>query len=187
MVRARHSQNDRYWSPVNRHELVECKKAHCEKAIAWVGIIDGRCLPVVWIDGSVNGKNYLEKGLKDTVWQNVKHVPTRKEYWFQQDGAICHVTAQCSSFLRSKFGDRIISRNTQQHWPPYSLNLYHWTILFEANVRNMWRRRSPRTHVISVGAATYLQRTSMRKMVRHNRKRAAPCIDSLGGHFEQLL
>ena len=115
-----HSQNDRYWSPVNRHVLVECKKAHGEKAMAWLGIIDDRCFPVVWFDGSVNGEVYLEKVLKDTVWQNVKHVATRKEYWLQQDRASCHVTAQCLSFLRSKFGDQILSRNTQHHWPPYS-------------------------------------------------------------------
>ena len=44
--------------------------------------------------GSVNGKAYLEKVLKDTVWRNVKHVTTRKEYWFQQDGASCNVTAR---------------------------------------------------------------------------------------------
>ena len=31
-------------SPVNRHEFVECKKAQGEKAMAWVGIINGRCL-----------------------------------------------------------------------------------------------------------------------------------------------
>ena len=47
-------------TPVNRHELVECKKARGEKAMAWVGIIDGRCLPVVWFDVSVNGDVYLE-------------------------------------------------------------------------------------------------------------------------------
>ena len=64
--------NERYWSPVNRHESVECKKAHGETAMAWVGIIDGRCLPDVWFDGSViNGEVYLEKVLKGTVWQNV--------------------------------------------------------------------------------------------------------------------
>ena len=56
-----HSQNDIYWSPVNRHELVECKKAHGENAMAWVGIIDGGCLLVVWFDGSVNGEVYLDK------------------------------------------------------------------------------------------------------------------------------
>ena len=69
--------------------------------MAWVGIINGPCLTVVWFDRSVNKKVYLEKVLKDTVWQNVKLVATKKEYWFQQDGASCHVTAQCLSFLRS--------------------------------------------------------------------------------------
>ena len=88
--------------------------------MAWVGIIDGRCLPVVWFEGSVNGEVYREKFLKDTVQPNVKHVATRKKYRFQHDAASCHVTAQYSSFLRTKFGDRIISRNTQHHWPPYS-------------------------------------------------------------------
>ena len=58
---------DRYWSPVNRYELVESRKAHGEKAMAWVSIIDGRCLLVVWFDGSVNGEVYLEKVLKYTV------------------------------------------------------------------------------------------------------------------------
>ena len=69
-------QNDRYWSPVNR--LVECKKANGEKAMAWVSTIEGRCLPVVWFDRSVNWEVYPEKVSKDTVLQNVKHVATRK-------------------------------------------------------------------------------------------------------------
>ena len=34
---------------------------------------------------------------------------------------------------------------------------YHWTIIFGANVRNTWRRRSLRTYVISVCASTDLQ------------------------------
>ena len=46
--------------------------------MAWVGIIDGRCFPVVWFDGSVNGESVV-KVLKDTVWQNIKHVATRKK------------------------------------------------------------------------------------------------------------
>ena len=43
-----HSQNDRYWPPVNGHELVECKKTHGEKAKAheWALLTVGvfRCL-----------------------------------------------------------------------------------------------------------------------------------------------
>ena len=44
-----HSQNDRYWSTrISRMQEGSQWKAY-------VGIIDGRCLPVVWFDGSVNG------------------------------------------------------------------------------------------------------------------------------------
>ena len=85
--------------------------------MAWVGIINGPCLTVVWFDRSVNKKVYLEKVLKDTVWQNVKLVATKKEYWFQQDGASCHVTATSNIIFGRPFTN--------------------WTILFGANVRNM--------------------------------------------------
>ena len=37
--------------------------------------------------------------------------------WFQQDGAIYHVTAPCLQFLSSKFGVKLISRRTDHHWP----------------------------------------------------------------------
>ena len=116
-------QISRYWAPSNPHTVIECKKAHGEKVMAWVGIVDGRILPVVWFQGSVNSKVYLEQVLKNTVWQSVKNLATRIQYWFQQDGASCHVTAECLDFLHAKFGERIISRSTIHHWPPYSPDL----------------------------------------------------------------
>ena len=114
-------------------ELVECKKAHGEKAMPWVGIIDGGCLPVVWIDGSVNREVYLEKVLKNTVWQNVKHVATRKEYCFQQDGASCHVTAQY--FVIFAIESSLATRNIIGHHVLQTF--HHLAIIFGANVRNM--------------------------------------------------
>ena len=42
----------RHWAPSNPHTVIECKKAHDEKVMAWVGIVDGRILPVVWFQGS---------------------------------------------------------------------------------------------------------------------------------------
>ena len=186
-----HIQNDRYWSTVNRHELVECKKAHCEKAMAWVDIIDGRCLPVVWFDGSVYGEAYLEKILMDTVWQNVKHMATRKEYWFQQNGANYHVTAQCLSFSRSKFENRIISRNTQHHWPPYSPDHSPLDYCFWIQCTQYVKKEKPKNmcdlRQCINRFAENIDEEALRKMVPHNRKRTALCIDSLGGNFEQLL
>ena len=48
---------------------------------------------------------------------------TRRQYWFQHDGASCHVTGECLEFLQSKYGERIISRRTAHDWPPYSPDL----------------------------------------------------------------
>ena len=48
---------------------------------------------------------------------------TRKQYWFQQDGASVHCTPEVLAFLASKFGARVISRNTEHSWPPYSPDL----------------------------------------------------------------
>ena len=85
-----------------------CNKAHGAKVMAWVGIVDGQVLPVHWFQGSVDG----------LTWQSRA---TRRHFWFQQDSASPHCT-DCT-FLASKIGDRVISRRTEHHWPPYSPDL----------------------------------------------------------------
>ena len=47
-------KNTVYWCPSNPH-IVPCKKTHGEKVKAGVGIVDGKCLPVDWFEGSVKG------------------------------------------------------------------------------------------------------------------------------------
>ena len=140
-----HSENDRYWAPANPHEVVECKKAHGEKIMAWVGFVDGRCLPVVWFNRSVNGDKYLNSVLKGTVWPAVRNIATRSKYWFQQDGASSHVTTPCLDFLKEKFGDRLISRKTAHHWPPYSPDLSPLDFSFWNHVTVNMKKRQPRT------------------------------------------
>ena len=46
-------KNDVCWGPVNPNYVVPCKKAHGTKIMAWVGIVDGRVLPVYCFNGSV--------------------------------------------------------------------------------------------------------------------------------------
>ena len=53
-------QTNRFWAPFNPHDVIQCKKAHRKKAMCWVGIVNGRCLSVVWFEGSVDSKVYLE-------------------------------------------------------------------------------------------------------------------------------
>lgn len=186
-----HSQNDRYWAPANQHEVVECNKAHGEKIMAWVGIVDGRCLPVVWFNGSVNSDVYLDQVLKRTVWPAVRNIATRQQYWFQQDGASCHVTTRCLDFLKEKFGDRIISRNTDHHWPPYSPDLSPLDFSVWNQVTVNMKKMQPGTledlKVIVEDIASTMSEELLRKIARHTRKRAALCVQENGGHFEHLL
>ena len=43
--------------------------------------------------------------------------------WFQQDGATCHTATATIDLLKSKFGDKLISKNGPVNWPPRSCNL----------------------------------------------------------------
>ena len=126
--------------------------------------------------------------MRKFTWRNFKHFATRKEYWFQQDGTSCHVTAQCLSFLRSKFGDRITFaiRNIIGHNIRQTFHHWFWSQCTQyvnkekpKNICDLRRRVNE--------FAENIDEEALRKMVRHNRERAALCIDSLGGHFVQLL
>ena len=70
--------------------------------MTWVGMVDGIIFPIVCFEISVNYDVYLEKVLKNSVWHAFEAVSTRRQYWFLQDGASCHVTAQCLQFLSSE-------------------------------------------------------------------------------------
>ena len=184
-------QNTRFWAPKNPKNVLECKKAYGEKAMAWVGMVDGRILPVVWFEGSVNSEVYLEQVLKNAVWNAVKGVATRRMYWFQQDGATCHVTDSCLDFLKSKFGNRIISRRTEHHWPPSSPDLSPLDFSFWAQaMQEVYRCRPttlPALKSVVEDFAANIDPETVRKMARNVQKRASLCRDQSGGHFEHLL
>ena len=127
------------WAPENPHNIVERKRAHGKKVMAWVGIVYGKCLEVHWFEGPVDGAAYLEM-LKTVVWPAVRHHATRLQYWFQQDGAFPHVTAPVMEFLRAKFGDRIISRNSEHHCTgrPTAQTSRAWTSVSGLRSWHMW-------------------------------------------------
>jgi hypothetical protein len=179
-----------HWCPSNPHNIVPCKKAHGEKVMAWVGIVDGKCLPVHWFEGSVNAESYL-KMLQTVMWPAVKSMATRKRYWFQQDGAPCHVTATVMDFLRSKFGDRIISRRSARHWPACSPDLSCLDFSFWSQALDHVTKTEPKTiqelKTVVENFATDISEEQLRKMARHTRRRAELCVAERGGYFEHLL
>ena len=121
--------------------------------------------------------------MKNTVWRNVKHVATRKEYWFQQDGASCYVTAQCLSTLRSNHLSQHATLLATIFARPFTTGLFFLEPMYA-----ICEKGETQEHVGSpLARQQNIDEEVLRKMVRHNRKRAVHCIDSLGSHFQQLL
>ena len=94
-------------------------------------------------------------------------------------------------FLRSKFGDRIISRNTENHWPPYSPDLSPIDFSFWGQAMAHVVRTKPSTLEELKGEvedfARHFDHDKARRMARHCRYRAQLCKSVGGGHFEHLI
>ena len=120
---------------------VECKRQGDTKLMAWCGVVDGQMLSVRWMvddvgrPTSVTSERY-QALLKDDVWPEVRNASSRRRYWFMQDGATSHTTNLNVNFLLEKFRGRLISRRSEQLWPPYSpdlnvLDFFVWGYLEE--------------------------------------------------------
>ena len=97
----------------------------------------------------------------------------------------------CLDFIKSKFGDRVISRNTEHHWPPYSPDLSPLDFLLWGQALAHVVRCQPKTidelKAIVNDFAVNLGEEKIRSMARLTRKRAELCCQVRGGHFEHLM
>ena len=137
-------QNDRTWSIVNPNEVCDSKDQSAQKIMAFVCLIDGRALDVVWFEKkkpsdkvSVTQKTYVDM-LENKIFPQITPQQLSR-YWWQQDGAPAHAAGATITFLQSYFENRIVSRalrNDQAKdivpWPAKSPDLnplgkiYQW-------------------------------------------------------------
>ena len=65
--------------------------------------------------------------INDFLFENMDDID-QDEMWFQQDGATCHTAVATIDLLKSKFGDKLISRNGPVNWPARSCDsLSHYS------------------------------------------------------------
>ena len=115
MTQCPNRQNERIWAAKNPNEVCEVKDQSAQKVMAFVCMVDGKVLPVLWFKKE-------KRTDKVTVTQAV-YVKMLKEkilchftdeqlsnYWWSQDGAPAHAAGKTIEFLKSVFNDRIISR-----------------------------------------------------------------------------
>jgi hypothetical protein len=170
---------------------VECREQGGQKVMCWVGVIQGRII-IHWFDNnnSVNGDTYLDM-LKTVVWPQVRGVATRRNLWFQQDGATVHTTIRAREWLSQKFGTRVISRLTDHPWPAKSPDLSPLDYWFW-NVAMAEVRRAPPTTLAELknlveAFSESLDKEEVVRSVKHLRERAKVCSHLQGAAFEAQL
>ena len=190
LTQSSNRKNSCTWAPYNPNNLEQCKKQGGAKVMAWVGMVDGQILPIHWFEGSVNGEKYLDM-LKNVVWPAVRSKATRRGYWMQQDGATPHIRKSVMDFLKSKFGDNLISRNSTHIWPPYSpdlspLDFSFWSLAMSEVTRTKPESLTALKEVVE-DFALNMDEELVRKICR-NVKRGLNCGRlKRGGNFEHLL
>jgi hypothetical protein len=185
-------QNERYWSVINPHQYVECANQGDEKVMAWVGLIDGKILPVYWFQNengspiSVNGEAYRNM-LNEHVYPLIKYSITRKQWWYQQDGATPHCTVENIELLKKKFGGRVISRRSDIAWPSCSPDLNPLDYWFWGYCMLKIREQHPTTMRDVCQIVETVCCNTPAEMVRRSvdiSKRVEKCLSNKGGHFQ---
>lgn len=123
-------QNCRYWSTENPHWIREEHTQYPQKVNVWAGIVGNHIIGPFFIEGNLNGDNYLALLQNDVVptlinlYPNPENpqVPTNT-IWFQQDGAPPHYRANVRQYLNSTFPNRWIGRRGAIEWPARSPDL----------------------------------------------------------------
>ena len=106
-------------------------------------------------------------------------------------GARSHTTKPNLEFLRSHFGDRIISNFCTPKWPARSPDLSPLDYWFWNGAATFIRKRQPQSFEdIKQGLSDYIATVSedeIRRSVQHFRKRIEACLAVNGAVFEYLM
>ena len=184
-------QNTRYWAFVNPHITTDTKVQGSAKVQAFVCVVDGRTLAVIWhiADGqnlSVNTDRYCQ-----VIDEVADVLPLRHSYWWQQDGATCHTSKKSMEKLRGIFGDRLISNKADIKWPARSPDLNPLDYAFWGMAMQKVYNDNPQTLDELMECVENFFHTLPEDVIRNSvsniLKRARLCVKNKGDHFESEL
>lgn len=172
------------------------KPANAKKTTVWCGIWSGGIIGPYFFDNDtdadgtagVTGSRYRAM-LTQFLWPKLAELEL-DQMWFQQDGAPAHAAAQTIQLLRSKFGDRVISRNADVNWPPRSCDLtpvdyFLWGLLKSQVYANKPKTiQRLQTNIRSEMAA--ISGNLLRTVVDNYDIRMLACDRGRGGHLGKI-
>ena len=192
-------KNVGYWSVSNPYFVVDSKSQGAEKIMAFVCMVNGIVLPVIWHvdeDGkpiSVNSERY-RKVFKEEVLPCLPE-DLLDQLWWMQDGATAHTANESMNLLRETFGERIISRLASKfggvEWPSHSpdLNPLDYSFWSQA-MSKVWKAKCETIEELVSVVEEFFSNCDedlVRKTVSNILKRAKLCVQEKGGHFDHKM
>lgn len=191
-------QNCRYWSRENPHWMREEHTQYPEKVNVWAGIVGDHIIGPFFINGNLNGDNYLAL-LQNNVLPTLTNLypdPANPQLpanmiWFQQDGAPPHYQINVRQYLNRVFPNRWIGRRGSMEWPARSPDLTSLDFFLWGYVKNIVYKTKPLDLADLRRRITLAIRSVTPEMFSNIRRnfylRLGCCQDVRGEHFEHLL
>jgi transposase len=101
-----------------------CKKNKFRKSImVWACIGKNYKSPLIFIEGNLNSKGYIEMLHENEIFSNIKNEFDTSKVYFQQDGATCHTAKSSIDYIKQNM-------NLIENWPSNSPDL--------SPIENLW-------------------------------------------------
>jgi len=179
------SQNNRYWSTDNPHQVHEIP-LHDQKIGVWCAISRTKIIGPIFFQDTVNSERYIANILRPFFDQLTDY--EKQNGTFQQDNATAHTAHASMAAIREVFEDRIISRN---RWPARSPDLnpcdfFLWGFLkakvYENNPHTLDELRTNITNLIQA-----IPEQMLSNVYDNFIKRTECCIEENGHQFQHFL
>jgi hypothetical protein len=185
--------NTHVYAHENPHEIIAGHHQQQWGINLWAGIVGGHLIGPYMLEGNLNASKYLAF-LQEVLPGLLEDVPlqTRREMWYQHDGAPPHFGTQVRDHLNSVYPGKWIGRGGPVGWPARSPDLtppdfFLWGHLKEV-VYSLGPPASPEEFMSRIQAAVTTIDGNMLQRVQQNiMKRTRACIQMNGGHLEHLL
>lgn len=190
------AHNSHVWCDENPHETRSRAAQERFSVNVWAGILGDCLIGPYLLPERLTGGNYLI--FLDQVLPQLladAHVPvgSRRQMWFQHDGAPAHYTNDVRLHLNARYGQRWIGRGGPVHWPARSpdltcLDFFLWGYL-KAKVYHTPVSSAEELVARIVAAAGQIRDTPGIVGNTHSsmRRRCEACIMAQGRNFEHLL
>lgn len=194
--------NNRYWSDENPHIFTEGHTQYPQKINVWAGVLGDQVIGPVFIEGNLNGENYLNM-LEDTINPLITEAVENQldadgnrfideeQLYFQQDGAPPHYVLPVREWLNDVFPNRWIGRRGPIEWPPRSPDMTPLDFFLWGHLKSVVYTPQPqsiaelRQRIIE--ECRSIRRDTFQKCREEFEARLYHCLASNGQHFENLL